>query len=52
MLVLGRNELEKICSRCKKVKPLSMFYNNLTKKDGRNGICSDCQLEVNKENRK
>jgi hypothetical protein len=44
---MGRPELTKICSMCKKTKPLSDFYNNLTKSDGRNGICKECQRKVN-----
>lgn len=46
---MGRKELEKQCTRCKQVKPLSEYYNNLTKKDGRNSICKVCQMEVNKK---
>jgi len=43
-------ELTKICQRCKKEKKLTDFYHNRTKKDYHSGICSKCQLEVNKEN--
>lgn len=46
---MGCSELTKICSMCKEIKPLSEFYNNLTKADGRNGICKECQIKVNKK---
>jgi len=41
---------EKKCSMCKKVKTLTEFFHNKTKKDKHNGICKECQLEVNKNN--
>jgi hypothetical protein len=41
-------ELTKPCQRCKEPKPLSQFYHNSTKPDYHNGICKDCQREVNK----
>lgn len=44
--------LEKECSMCKIVKPLSEFYHNVTKKDQHNKICIECQLIVNKNNDK
>ena len=46
------SELKKVCPRCGQEKAYSEFYHNSTKKDFHNGICKDCQLEVNKENRK
>ena len=41
-------ELTKVCQRCGREKPLSQFYHNSTKSDYHNGICKDCQREVNK----
>lgn len=43
--------LTKICNRCKKVKRLNEFFENATKNDHRNGICKECQAEVDKKNR-
>jgi len=40
--------LKKVCQRCGIEKPLTDFYHNSTKKDYHNGICKQCQLEVNK----
>lgn len=44
--------LKKKCSRCDKEKNLDDFYHNKTKSDYHNGICKDCQLEVNQQNKK
>lgn len=46
---MGRSELTKQCQSCGAVKPMSQFYNNLTKSDGRNGICKECQSKSNKK---
>ncbi|WP_167594724.1 MULTISPECIES: hypothetical protein [Lactococcus] len=40
------------CQRCKKTKKLNEFFENSTKKNHRNGICKECQKEVNKNNKK
>lgn len=40
----------KTCQRCGEEKPLTEFYHNSTKSDYHNGICMECQLEVNREN--
>jgi len=37
--------MRKICSKCKKEKPLSEFNLNNTKKDGHQGCCVLCQKE-------
>ena len=37
----------KICQKCNKEKSLSDFHRNRTKEDGHNGICKECQKEVN-----
>lgn len=44
--------LKKVCTRCGKEKRLADFYHNSTKGDYHNGICKECQLEVNKQNKK
>lgn len=41
--------MAKICSRCKKDKPLSEFYKNKTHKDGYNTVCKRCYTEVERE---
>jgi len=41
----------KICQKCHKEKSLSDYHRNKTKSDGHNGICKDCQKEVNKSNK-
>ena len=46
------NELTKPCQRCNKIKPLSSFHHNSTKPDFHNGICKECQKEVNQTNNK
>ena len=33
------------------LKRLNEFYENSTKADHRNGICKDCQKEVNQKNK-
>lgn len=41
---------EKICKgKCGKMKPLSDFNNNRTKKDGKQEICRQCQSEFMKD---
>lgn len=45
--IMPRSELTKKCQGCNVVKPLSEYYNNLTKRDGRNGICKECQKKSN-----
>jgi len=44
--------LKKSCSYCGVEKRLSDFYENSTKPDHRNGICKNCQLEVNRKHKK
>ena len=41
----------KACQKCGKEKSLSDYHRNKTKSDGHNGICKDCQKEVNNSNR-
>jgi len=43
---------KKTCSKCGKTKPLTAFYHDTTKTDKHASICMDCQLEVNKNNKK
>lgn len=38
----------KVCTKCGRELPLSDFYNNISKKDGKDSICKECD----KENRK
>ena len=38
----------KVCPKCGRELPLSDFYNNISKKDGKDSICKECD----KENRK
>ncbi len=45
-------ELTKKCGHCGEVKTLSEFYHDSTKKDFHGSICTKCQLEVNKTNKK
>ncbi|WP_176717948.1 hypothetical protein [Brochothrix thermosphacta] len=45
------SSLTKKCNKCKIEKRLSEYYENATKKDHRNGICKDCQKEVNQLNK-
>ena len=40
---------EKICNRCGKLLPLSMFHKNKGTKDGHLGICKVCTKEYNKK---
>jgi hypothetical protein len=44
-------ELKKTCGHCKLEKPLSAFYHNSTKSDYHNGICKECQKEINEKNK-
>ena len=37
----------KICSKCRKKKPLNEFHKNKTRKDGRDTWCSMCSNEYN-----
>ena len=46
-----KSTILKTCQKCKKEKSLSDYNRNKTKKDGHNGICKDCQNEVNKNNK-
>lgn len=41
----------KVCQKCGKEKSLSDYHRNKTKKDGHNGICIECQKEVNDKNK-
>lgn len=45
-----KSTIYKICQKCKKKKSLSDFHRNRTKKDAHNGICKECQKEVNNSN--
>lgn len=45
-----KSSLFKICQMCKARKSLSDFHRNKTKPDGHNGICKECQKEVNARN--
>ena len=40
----------KTCQMCKIQKSLSDFHRNKTKPDEHNGICKECQKEVNAHN--
>lgn len=44
--------LTKVCSMCRREKPLTEFYHNTTKSDMHNGICKECQLKVNANNKR
>ncbi len=48
---MPRPKLTKVCQSCKVDKVLDEYNNNLTKPDGRNGICKKCQARVDKERR-
>lgn len=53
--VLAGHNLEcfvKICSRCKKEKSLSEFYNNKKSKDGKGCWCIKCDKENSRQNKK
>jgi len=39
---------QKRCYCCKQRKPLTAFYRNRTRKDGRHDACKPCQLAANK----
>jgi hypothetical protein len=39
----------KICTRCKVEKPLDLFGNNKSQKDGKNYLCLECARTQNKE---
>ena len=43
--------LRKFCSRCKKQKLLSAFHKNRTAKDGYQGTCRQCHLDVKAKHR-
>ena len=51
-MICGRRIVNKICSKCKSVKDISMFYRNKAKKDGRQTHCKECHNEVTKKWRK
>ena len=40
--------MEKKCTKCKIVKPLSEFYKNRTKSDGHDVLCRDCRKALYK----
>jgi hypothetical protein len=42
----------KTCSKCKLEKTYDGFYKDKTAKDGYNGICKSCRLEMDRERRK
>ncbi len=44
-------KLTKVCQHCDVEKELDGFYHNRTKDDFHNGICKECQLLVNKNNK-
>ena len=39
----------KMCSKCKKLKPVSNFYKNVRANDGLNSMCKECCKEYYKE---
>lgn len=39
-------ELMKKCSRCKELKPLSNFYNDVSRKDGKDHMCIGCRKAI------
>lgn len=39
----------KVCTKCKKKKPLSEFYKAKNTKDGLRYVCKPCQLETNRK---
>ncbi|TES92002.1 MAG: hypothetical protein E3J87_06400 [Candidatus Cloacimonadota bacterium] len=41
----------KVCSKCKKEKSFSGFYNKSSAKDGKNSQCRDCRLDYVRNNR-
>jgi superfamily II helicase len=46
-----KSTILKVCQKCGIEKSLSDYHRNMTKSDGHNGICKDCQKEVNKGNK-
>lgn len=42
----------KLCSKCKQEKTYDGFYKDKTAKDGYNGICKACRLEMDRNRRK
>jgi hypothetical protein len=42
----------KICSKCKEKKGYDSFYKDKKAKDGYNGICKSCRLEMDRNRRK
>ena len=47
----SKSTVLKICQKCGKEKSLSDYHRNRTKSDNHNGICKDCQKEVNESNK-
>ena len=45
----SKSTVLKICQKCKQEKSLSDYHRNKTKQDGHNGICKECQKEVNQK---
>ena len=45
-----KSSVLKKCQMCKAQKSLSDFHRNKEKLDGHNGICKECQKEVNARN--
>jgi hypothetical protein len=41
--------MEKKCAKCGEVKPLDLFSNNKTKKDGKQSQCKKCSRELNRK---
>jgi len=49
---LGIDFIEKACSRCQKVRPVSWFYKSLASKDGLSEMCKECRLDATHNLRK
>ncbi len=47
-----KSTVKKVCQHCKVEKSLSDYHRNKDKPDGHNGICKECQSEVDRRNRK
>ena len=47
-----KSPVTKQCQRCGSEKSYSDFHRNMTKTDNHNGICKQCQDEVNQANKK
>ena len=41
---------DKVCTKCKKSKPIDLFHRNISSKDGYEGWCKDCKTLYKKEN--